>query len=373
MPKATLDALAENPAQLKSVLLYHVVSGRVTAADVVQLSSAKTLEGRSLAIKVVDGSVFVDQAKVTTPDVMASNGVIHVIDSVLIPKTAPAAGAKNIVKTAVSAGQFKTLASLLTKAGLAGTLQGTGPFTVFAPTDAAFAKVPKATLAALAKDKAKLRAVLLYHVVKGKVTAARAMKLRSAKTLKGKRWRSALRQQGARWRGYRHQGRCDRLERRHPRDQQRATLTGPARAARRGPPRRAATKEVQPDGDSGRCPEQAGCWGGAARTADRSAPLERRHGRAPFRAGRRNARPREHVLAARNEFVPADEPRHRQARRRPGRARPATGRAARRGVPVRVRGGALHARLAVAAPLVRATSRAGSTRPAGSSTRSPRR
>lgn len=97
-----------------------------------------------------------------------------------------AAGEKNIVQTAIAAGQFKTLASLLTKAGLAGTLQGKGPFTVFAPTDAAFAKVPKATLAALAKDKAQLRAVLLYHVVNGKVTAAKAMKLRSATTLNGK-------------------------------------------------------------------------------------------------------------------------------------------------------------------------------------------
>jgi transforming growth factor-beta-induced protein len=183
VPQATLDALAADPAQLKAVLLYHVVPGAVTAADVVKLSSAKTLEGRSVSIKVAGGSVYVDSAKVTTPDVMASNGVIHVIDSVLIPKAAPA---KNIVQTAVAAGQFKTLASLLKKAGLAGTLQGKGPFTVFAPTDAAFAKVPKATLAALAKNKAKLRAVLLYHVVKGKVTAAQAMKLRSAKTLNGK-------------------------------------------------------------------------------------------------------------------------------------------------------------------------------------------
>jgi uncharacterized surface protein with fasciclin (FAS1) repeats len=95
------------------------------------------------------------------------------------------AGSQNIVKTAVAAGQFTTLASLLQKAGLAGTLQGKGPFTVFAPTDAAFAKVPKATLNALAKDRAKLRAVLLYHVVKGKVTAAKVVKLRSAKTLNG--------------------------------------------------------------------------------------------------------------------------------------------------------------------------------------------
>ena len=98
----------------------------------------------------------------------------------------PKMGEKNLVQTAVAAGQFKTLASLLQKAGLAGTLEGKGPFTVFAPTDAGFAKVPKATLASLAKNKAKLRAVLLYHVVKGKVTAAQAMKLQSAKTLEGK-------------------------------------------------------------------------------------------------------------------------------------------------------------------------------------------
>ncbi|HXH96643.1 MAG TPA: fasciclin domain-containing protein [Gaiellaceae bacterium] len=183
VPKATLDALAENPAQLKSVLLYHVVLGRVTAMDVVKLDSAKTLEGRSLPISVAGTSVKVGTATVVTPDVTASNGVIHVIDSVLIP---PAAS-KNIVKTAVAAGQFKTLASLLAKAGLARTLQAKGPFTVFAPTDAAFAKVPKATLAALAKNKAKLRAVLLYHVVKGKVPAAKVATLRSVKTLNGQR------------------------------------------------------------------------------------------------------------------------------------------------------------------------------------------
>jgi uncharacterized surface protein with fasciclin (FAS1) repeats len=98
----------------------------------------------------------------------------------------PKMGEKNLVQTAIAAGQFKTLASLLQKAGLAGTLEGKGPFTVFAPTDAAFAKVPKATLASLAKNRSKLRAVLLYHVVKGKVTAAQAMKLHSARTLEGK-------------------------------------------------------------------------------------------------------------------------------------------------------------------------------------------
>lgn len=186
VPKATLDALAADPAKLKAVLLYHVVPGRVTAADVVKLTSAKTAEGRSVAVKVVNGSVFVDGAQVTTPDVDATNGVIHVIDSVLIPQEATATAPKTIVQTAVAAGSFKTLASLLKKAGLVGTLQGKGPFTVFAPTDAAFAKVPKATLASLAKNKAALRSVLLYHVVRGNVPAAKVVMLRSAKTLNGK-------------------------------------------------------------------------------------------------------------------------------------------------------------------------------------------
>jgi uncharacterized surface protein with fasciclin (FAS1) repeats len=97
--------------------------------------------------------------------------------------TAPAQS--NIVQTAVAAGQFKTLVSLVKQAGLAGALSGPGPLTVFAPTDAAFAAVPKATLAELGKNPAKLKAVLLYHVVKGDVTAAQVTKLKSAKTLEG--------------------------------------------------------------------------------------------------------------------------------------------------------------------------------------------
>jgi uncharacterized surface protein with fasciclin (FAS1) repeats len=92
----------------------------------------------------------------------------------------------NIVQTAVAAGQFKTLAKLLTRAGLVGALEQPGPYTVFAPTDAAFKKVPKATLNALLRNRAKLRAVLLYHVVSGKVSAADVVKLSSAKTLNGK-------------------------------------------------------------------------------------------------------------------------------------------------------------------------------------------
>jgi uncharacterized surface protein with fasciclin (FAS1) repeats len=104
--------------------------------------------------------------------------------SILVLGMALSAQAKDIVDTAVGAGTFKTLASALTAAGLIDTLKGKGPFTVFAPTDEAFAKIPKADLDALLKDKAKLTAVLTYHVVPGKVMAA-DVKAGKVKTVQG--------------------------------------------------------------------------------------------------------------------------------------------------------------------------------------------
>src|SRR5262245_45075000 len=107
--------------------------------------------------------------------------------AVLTGPTASATPRKEgtIVQVATAAGQFTTLTMLLKRAGLVSVLQKPGPYTVFAPTDAAFKKVPKATINALLRDKAKLKAVLLYHVVPGKVTAAKVVKLRSAKTANG--------------------------------------------------------------------------------------------------------------------------------------------------------------------------------------------
>ena len=96
-----------------------------------------------------------------------------------------AAPKANIVETAAAAGQFTTLLSLAKQAGLVGALSGPGKITVFAPTNAAFKKVPKATLAKLGEDKALLKRVLLYHVVKGQVPAAKVVTLKSAKTLAG--------------------------------------------------------------------------------------------------------------------------------------------------------------------------------------------
>ena len=101
------------------------------------------------------------------------------------PLSADHHGKKDIVDTAVAAGQFNTLAAALTAAGLVETLKGKGPFTVFAPTDAAFAKLPAGTVEGLLKDKAKLTKILTYHVVPGKVLAADVVKLKDAKTVQG--------------------------------------------------------------------------------------------------------------------------------------------------------------------------------------------
>lgn len=177
LPKGALDKLLANPDALKAVLLQHVVAGKVTAADVVKLTSAKTVLGQTVAIDATNG-VTVSGAKVTATDVMASNGVIHVIDTVILP-------ANDIIESARSAGNFKTLLKALDAAGLTDVLRTEGPFTVFAPTDEAFAKLPPAALDALLADKGRLAEVLKYHVVAGKVTAADAARLSSAKTLQG--------------------------------------------------------------------------------------------------------------------------------------------------------------------------------------------
>jgi len=95
------------------------------------------------------------------------------------------AAAADIVDTAIAAGDFKTLVAAVKAAGLVDTLKGAGPFTVFAPTDEAFAKLPAGTVDALLKDPEKLKTILLYHVVSGKVMAADVMKMKSAKTMEG--------------------------------------------------------------------------------------------------------------------------------------------------------------------------------------------
>ncbi|HEX8876256.1 MAG TPA: fasciclin domain-containing protein [Phycisphaerales bacterium] len=179
---ATINDLLkpENKAKLAAILTYHVVPGRVLAKDVTTTSVA-TANGQRIELVVKDGKVTIDNANVTATDVLASNGVIHVIDTVILPND------QTIVGTAVANGKFTTLAKLLQAADLVETLNGSGPFTVFAPTDEAFAKLDKATVESLLKpeNKSKLQEVLKYHVVSGRVFSDAALKAGHAKTLQG--------------------------------------------------------------------------------------------------------------------------------------------------------------------------------------------
>jgi uncharacterized surface protein with fasciclin (FAS1) repeats len=197
LPEGTLDSLFADIPALQSVLTYHVVSGKVMAADVVNLDSATTVQGETVDITVQDGNVMVNDANVIITDIEGSNGVIHVIDAVILPPSMAAGSEEqmmddasmeetpDIVDIAVSDGRFTTLVSALQRANLVDTLKGDGPFTVFAPTDEAFAALPDGTLDSLLADVPALTDVLLYHVVPGKVMAADVVNLNSANTVLG--------------------------------------------------------------------------------------------------------------------------------------------------------------------------------------------
>ena len=182
----------ENKAKLTEILTYHVLAGKVLSADALKLDGAEvaTLGGAKIKISVRSGMLFINESKVIAADVLASNGVIHAIDAVLIPPGfVPPSTAKDIVDTAVAAGNFKTLVAAVQAAGLVDALKAPSPLTVFAPTDAAFAKLPAGLVSYLLKpeNKETLKKVLLYHVVDGAVSSAQAAHLSSAKTLQGDR------------------------------------------------------------------------------------------------------------------------------------------------------------------------------------------
>jgi transforming growth factor-beta-induced protein len=197
LPAGTLDGLLkpESKQQLTDILLYHVVPGKVMAADVAKLDGQMVdtaLEGKQISIKTDMGNVSLnDNVKVVTTDIEAANGVIHVIDAVLLPSTEEASASmakQDIVDTAISDGRFTTLVAAVQAAGLVDILKGEGPFTVFAPSDDAFAALPAGTLDTLLKpeNKQQLIDILTYHVAPGKVMAADVAGLTEAPTVLGK-------------------------------------------------------------------------------------------------------------------------------------------------------------------------------------------
>ncbi len=165
LPAGTVEMLLkpENKAKLVSILTYHVVPAKAMAADVTKMTFATTVQGQRLNLKVVDGKVMVDNATVTKADIVCSNGVIHVIDSVIMPMDG------NVLEVARGAGTMNTLLAAIEAAGMNDLFKGPGPFTVLAPNEAAFRALPKGTLEMLLKpeNKTKLAEVLSMHVIPG--------------------------------------------------------------------------------------------------------------------------------------------------------------------------------------------------------------
>jgi uncharacterized surface protein with fasciclin (FAS1) repeats len=191
--KVTKEALLADKALLTKVLTYHVLPGRVLAADIKEGASATTVQGEAFTLSLMGGANITDargrKANIVATNVQASNGVIHVIDKVILPKTdAPPPATPNIVQVAQSLPDFSILVEAVVAAGLVDTLSGAGPFTVFAPNNAAFAALLdelKLTKEQLLANKGLLTAVLTYHVLSGKVLAADIKEGAQATTVQG--------------------------------------------------------------------------------------------------------------------------------------------------------------------------------------------
>jgi uncharacterized surface protein with fasciclin (FAS1) repeats len=186
----TITALLDDTETLSDILTYHVIGSEIdsTAAISSAGSTVEMVNGDSTGLSLDGDSLLVNTVTVTTVDVEADNGVIHVIDAVLIPPVDKGTPTMNIVDTAVSAGDFGTLVTALQAAGLDATLADeTQSFTVFAPTDAAFAMIDPDTLDLLLADTDALSDVLLQHVVSGEVSSVTAYTLNglSATTASG--------------------------------------------------------------------------------------------------------------------------------------------------------------------------------------------
>jgi transforming growth factor-beta-induced protein len=183
LPKGTVETLLEkkNLSTLTSILTYHVVAGDMPASQVLTKTGLVTLNGQRAALATDKIGASIAGARIVTTDIACSNGVIHVIDAVMMPESG------DIVDVAAKAGTFKTLIAAAKAAGLVATLKSKGPFTVLAPTDAAFAKLPAGTVESLLKpeNKAKLAKILTYHVVAGRAFAADVAKAKSIKSVEG--------------------------------------------------------------------------------------------------------------------------------------------------------------------------------------------
>jgi transforming growth factor-beta-induced protein len=192
LPAGTLTKLMkpESKKELVDILTYHVLPEKVLSTDLKAFQEVKTVEGKLLQVTKSFGRVRVgaslhskDLRRVTAADNLASNGVVHIIDGVLIPPVRP-----NIVKLAESVKDLSTLVAAVVAGDLADTLSSPGPFTVFAPTNEAFAALPAGTLSNLLKlaNKKELVDILTYHVLPEQVLSTDLKAFQAVKTVEGK-------------------------------------------------------------------------------------------------------------------------------------------------------------------------------------------
>lgn len=195
LPKGTVEALLmpKNKAMLQGILTNHVVAGKVPASQVISTPGTVAVGGQWLAFTTDKQGAKVDGAWVKTTDIACHNGVIHVIDSVMLPTDS------DLVEVAANNGSFSTLLAAAQAAGLAETLKSPGPFTIFAPTDEAFSSLGDSVIASLLlpKNRETLARILKHHVVAGRLYSPEAIASGSAMTLAGTRLPIALGDKGA--------------------------------------------------------------------------------------------------------------------------------------------------------------------------------
>jgi len=181
LPAGVLDDLLMDPTgNLAKILLHHVVGAEVVSSSLSDGQVATTLLGQGIEVSITAAGVFISGAQVTVADIDATNGVVHVVDAVILPP------ASSVVDVIVNSPDHTTLEAAVIAAELDGALSGDGPFTVFAPTDAAFNNLPAGTVDALLMDPTgDLAKILLQHVVSGEVLSSTLTNGQTATTLLG--------------------------------------------------------------------------------------------------------------------------------------------------------------------------------------------
>ena len=182
LPAGTVTALLNDIPALTDILTHHVLGDSVMSGMLSNGMMATTLLGTDVTVSITNGNVYIDNAMVTVADIIADNGVVHVIDAVLLPPTPATNSVYDIVS---NSNDHTTLEVAIDACGLDGTLSGPGPFTLFAPTDAAFNALPAGTVTALLNDIPALTDILTHHVLGDSVMSGMLSNGMMATTLLG--------------------------------------------------------------------------------------------------------------------------------------------------------------------------------------------